>query len=145
MPELQDDVDGRPNDAAVIAVLCVVAADVWDVREIIRLMMRSNDPDSCTSSEIEEILHFMAFAFTAMERDRQLPLKFHFNVAHALYFFENDWSYIPLRSARNPLAEDIRRREVCQERRDICLTADQLRCTTHPLRTTSVDHSCSVN
>ncbi len=43
------------NDAAAIAVFCIVAADVWHIREILRLMMRSNDPDSCTSSEVEKL------------------------------------------------------------------------------------------
>ncbi len=58
--------------------------------------MRSNGPDS--SLAMEELLHFIAFAFTIPKRDYELPLKFHFNVAHALIFFENDWSYILLRS-----------------------------------------------
>ncbi len=57
--------------------------------------MRSNYPDS--SLAMEELLHFIACAFTMPERDYKLPLKFHFSVAHALYF-ENHWSYILLRS-----------------------------------------------
>ncbi len=119
-----------------------MAADMWDIREIKRLMMRSNNLDS--SLEMEELLHFIAFALMALERDHELPLKFHFNVTHALYFFENDWSYILLRSARNLLVEDIRRHEVCQEQQDIRLTTEQLRWTTQLLRTKSIDPSYSI-
>ena len=84
MPKLQD------SKIAIITVLCCIAADAWDVEEIIRVLTKPS-LKSCPSLVASEVLYAIALAFLHFHRHYSLPSKYHYNVFHALSFFENEY------------------------------------------------------
>ena len=100
-PEFQRIYDGeaRPKDVAVVFVLCVIAEDAWDVREVISALLRPGfDPnlrEVATNYEVTELLYAIALVFLFLNREADVPNRHHFNLFQALYYFENDWSYDP--------------------------------------------------
>ena len=97
MPEVM--VKGKDREeahyVAGIVVICIIAKDVWDVSNIFDVLLSGRNDQLCTSSQISELLYCIAAGFLVFQRKFKLPGRFHFNVYHALYFFETKWSFTP--------------------------------------------------
>jgi F-box protein 18 (helicase) len=83
----------KSSSAAVVAFLCCVAVDAWDVREIIAALVRPTLSTDCMGKDVSELLYCIATTFLFLSRRLQAPLRLHFLVYQALYYFENDWTY----------------------------------------------------
>lgn len=86
MPEFLDKVE-----IASIPVICCIAESTWDIEEIFRVLLRPS-LKSCRSHVLTEIMYCIAMAFLIFQRDHQLPTKYHYQVFHAISFFENEFN-----------------------------------------------------
>ena len=79
------------NDIASIVILCCIANDAWDCEEIIRVLTKPS-LRSCSSLDTSEVVYSIALAFLVFHRQYGLPSKWHYNVFHAISFFENEFN-----------------------------------------------------
>jgi hypothetical protein len=89
MPEFAE--DPHLLDVSVIPVICAIADDAWDIEEIFKALLRPS-MKSCRSLVASEIMYCVALAFLVFKRDFGLPQKYHYNVFHAISFFENEFN-----------------------------------------------------
>ena len=90
MPHLV--LDSQPHPVAVIVILCALADSVYDVREIIKVLILSNN---CQSLRMTELFYALALGLCYFKRKHRLPLRIHYNVLYALYLFEHGLNVKP--------------------------------------------------
>lgn len=81
------------EDIAALVVICCIASDAWDVYEIFQVLSRPS-MKSCRSHIITEVMYCIALGFLYFSRHHDLPLKWHYNVFHAISFFENEFNHV---------------------------------------------------
>ena len=85
MPEFAD------NDLANIVILTIIADNVWDIEEVIRVLTKPS-LRSCSSLEASEVAYAIALAFLVFHRRFGLPSKWHYNMFHAISIIENEYN-----------------------------------------------------
>ncbi len=100
------DQDEQCPPSALIVSLCVAARDAWDVVEVIRCFSASNRGDMM---KLMEVLHYCAVAFKFCQRNHGLPIRYHFSVIQAIFFFENNSDLKCLVSSPTPTPSPIKR------------------------------------
>jgi hypothetical protein len=98
MPELAK--DQHLLEVSVIPVICAIADDAWDIDEIFKVLLKPS-MKSCRSLVASEIMYCVALAFLVFKRDFGLPQKYHYNVFHAISFFENEFNFVPVDKPKN--------------------------------------------
>ena len=88
--EMFPEVAGQNKSAAIVAILCVIAEDVWDVREVIARLAMSN---KCRVKDASELLYSIASALLHFHCHLKVTMRPHFLLYQALYYYENDWTY----------------------------------------------------
>jgi F-box protein 18 (helicase) len=112
----------RGNHACAVAALCLLAADVRDVREIIAILAASNS--ECARHEAHKLLYKIATFLQEFERRYGLPPRLRYLVHHALFLSENAWSYDPSQRLSADSGGGVRGLE---------LTAEQKRVINYPV------------
>jgi len=92
MKEMLPEVAQQNTSAGIVALLCAVAENVWDVREVILALTLKR---KCRVKDISEILYCIATAFLYFHVQFKYPVQMrqHFLLYQALYYHENDWTY----------------------------------------------------
>ena len=92
MEEMLPEVAQQNTYAGIVALLCAVAENVWDVREVILAL--SLKP-KCRVKDVSELLYCIAAAFFHFHFRtwNAVPTRQHFLIYQALYYYENDWTY----------------------------------------------------
>ncbi len=112
MPELS----GDGNNLASVVFLAAIAEDTWDVYKIMTSLMTPSG-QSCSNRLAMEVMYCIATAFLAFKRKHGLPQRYHYNVFHAISFFESAF--------KSPVVSGVR-----EAKR---LTAEQMRIAQHRL------------
>ena len=116
MPELQEQIE-----IAAIPIICCIAENTWDIEEIFRVLLKPS-MKSCRSVVISEVMYCIALAFLIFHRKKGLPTKYHYQVFHAISFFENEFNIV---KASGP--------EPASDQKKFNLTAEQARIANHKL------------
>ena len=92
MEEMLPEVAQQNTSAGIVALLCAVAENVWDVREVILALTLK---PKCRVKDVSELLYCIATAFLYFHVQLQYPVptRQHFLLYQALYYYENDWTY----------------------------------------------------
>ena len=134
--------------AARAAWLAVTAGSVWQVREVMRVLLAPSSP--ATGQDVTELLYLLATLLLYFQRQHLLPDRLHFLVYHALYYYEHDWAGKPALPQAPPKAQ----REGQQSLLTLGFsravpakvpTAEQQRIIQHPLpRKDAAPHSIKI-
>ena len=117
MPKLEDQIE-----IAAVPILCCIAENTWDIKEIFNVLFQPSFK-SCSSLVVSEVMYCIALAFLIFNRERSLPLKYHYQVFHAISFFENEFNMVKSKSDRRD----------GNEQETFMLTAEQARIAKHKL------------
>ena len=128
------------NPVSACVAICLFATDVWDVMELIYVLLRlspttEDKTKTYSSREVTELLYFVAISLLFGTREFNLPSRHHHLVFQALYYFENDWAGLPssfVGAAAQPSAAKKKKRTLMDFsfKREVVgmkLTAEQLR------------------
>ena len=115
MPELQEQIE-----IAAIPIICCIAENTWDIEEIFKVLLKPS-LKSCSSVIISEVMYCIALAFLIFHREKELPTKYHYQVFHAISFFENEFNIVKT----GP--------EATSNQKAVNLTAEQARIANHKL------------
>jgi len=89
-----------PSHVLVATWLILKSEDTWSVRSIIQILLTSSS--SATTADITEYLYLLATFLLYFSRHfgnvQKTFTRIHYQVFHALYFLENEWSATPLPS-----------------------------------------------
>lgn len=90
-PTLKQFVD---DPCCLTTVICLMANEIHSVREIFYVMAL---PDNilCSYKDVSELLYEVATYLLIYEQRYKSPMRLHFQVYHALYLSENNWTYDP--------------------------------------------------
>ena len=117
MPKLEDQIE-----IAAVPILCCIAENTWDIKEIFNVLFQPSFK-SCSSLVVSEVMYCIALAFIIFNRERSLPLKYHYQVFHAISFFENEFNMVKSKSDRRD----------GNDQETFMLTAEQARIAKHKL------------
>ena len=117
MPKLEDQIE-----IAAVPILCCIAENTWDIKEIFNVLLQPSFK-SCSSLVVSEVMYCIALAFLIFNRERSLPLKYHYQVFHAISFFENEFNMVKSKSYRRD----------GNDQETFNLTAEQARIAKHKL------------
>ena len=79
--------------AGLAAWLCLTAASVWDVRQVIRVLLLPQS--QAMGQDVTEFLYLLSTLTLLLQRQGVLPDRVHYLHYHALYFYEYDWAFKP--------------------------------------------------
>ena len=79
--------------AGLAAWLCLTAASVWDVRQVIRVLLLPQS--QAMGQDVTEFLYLLSTLALLLHRQGVLPDRMHYLLYHALYFYEYDWAFKP--------------------------------------------------
>lgn len=111
MEEMLPEVAQQNISAGIVALLCAVAENVWDVREVILALTLT---PKCRVKDVSELFYCIATAFLHfhIQLKYPVPMRQHFLLYQALYYYENDWKYDA--SLKSSLPTPSRKRKVGQ-------------------------------
>ena len=122
--------------AGLTAWLCLTAASVWDVRQVIRILLLPHS--QAMGQDVTEFLYLLSTLTLLLQRQGVMPDRVHYLLYHALYFYEYDWAFKPA----TPAAPQVLKRGGQQSLTALGFThtvpskiptAEQLRIIQHPL------------
>ena len=99
MPKLEDQIE-----IVAIPILCCIAENTWDIKEIFNVLFQPSFK-SCSSLVVSEVMYCIALAFLIFNREKSLPLKYHYQVFHAISFFENEFNMVKSRDKGQLISE----------------------------------------
>jgi len=130
------------GNAAMAVLLAVSGEHVWDVRELIKVLL---SPRSlATGREVTELLYLTATFLLMFQRKEMAPGRLHYQVFHALYYYENDWAFKPTSASSAPKPVKSGQRSLLslgftKVVPKMPLTAEQQRIVCHPVQKNSQD------
>jgi len=131
-----------PNHVLVATWLILKSEDTWAVRSIIQTLLSSSS--SATTADVTEYLYLLATFLLYFSRNfgnvKKTFTRIHYQVFHALYFLENEWSATPLPSLNRSLSanksqgqQSLMNFGFAKTVPSKIPTAEQLRIIQHPL------------
>ena len=92
--QLASALSSAPSPAMVTTWLLVTSSSVWEVRRVVRALLVSST--AATTRDVSEYLYMVATYLLFFSRQYEVPFtRLHYQVFHALYFLENEWSATP--------------------------------------------------
>ena len=86
---------------------------------------------------LAEVMYSIALAFLFFDRKYSLPSKFHYQVFHAISFFENEFNVVNLEDPKPAIVNQCDSNKICKknktEKKKFMLTAEQARIANHKL------------
>ena len=79
--------------AGLAAWLCLTSASVWDVRQVIKVLLLPHS--HAMGQDVTEFLYLLSTLALLLQRQDVLPDRVHYLLFHALYFYEYDWAVKP--------------------------------------------------
>ena len=130
MPELKTKIE-----VAAIPFICCIAESTWDIEEIFKILLKPS-LKSCRGYTLSEMMYCICLAFLVFQREFKLPIKYHFQIFHAISFFENEFRFTgkeaPIK--KRPTGQSsLMSFGITRKKSSVNLTAEQARIASHKL------------
>ena len=123
------------SQATLAAWLCLSAASVWDVRQVMRVLLLPQS--QAIGQDVTEFLYLLSTLALLFHRQGVLPERVHYLLYHALDFYEYDWACKPKTSTqvskRGKGQQSLTAFGFARTVPSKTPTAEQLRIIQHPL------------
>ena len=96
-----------PSDVMVTTLMILTSNSVLGVRNIAKTLVSSSS--KATTADITEYLYMLSTFLLHFQRLGMVRDRLHFNVFHALYFIENEWSVTPTPANNNVLRTESKK------------------------------------